>query len=212
MILWLNTSGQQAGEVATWSLADGYTATANGTPVAPTYTPFQYLDPTAGWRAAAIGDLNGDGKSDIIWQNTAGDVWTWLMNGSHMQTGGGIGALTEDWHISGVGKVAGSSEIFFQSDAGDVGFWKMDASGLSVADYGFLNDVAGGGTKSHAYGTEKLIEVADFDGDGSADLAFQTATGIDIWTHLDLVNGTHVSNPVFDATYSDPNNANWHLV
>jgi hypothetical protein len=31
---------------------------------------------------AGIGDFNGDGKSDILWQDTSGDVAEWLMNGT----------------------------------------------------------------------------------------------------------------------------------
>ena len=31
----------------------------------------------------------GDGKSDVIWRNTAGETWTWLLNG-YTTTGGGF--------------------------------------------------------------------------------------------------------------------------
>jgi hypothetical protein len=35
--------------------------------------------PDASWNVVAIGDFNGDGKSDIIWQQrSTGDLVEWL--------------------------------------------------------------------------------------------------------------------------------------
>ena len=34
-----------------------------------------------GWSVKQIGDFNGDGKSDIVWQHTDGSTAVWLMNG-----------------------------------------------------------------------------------------------------------------------------------
>jgi peptidyl-Asp metalloendopeptidase len=34
------------------------------------------------WKIIALGDYNGDGRADILWQNTAtGQVYMMLMNG-----------------------------------------------------------------------------------------------------------------------------------
>ncbi|KJU86574.1 hypothetical protein MBAV_001232, partial [Candidatus Magnetobacterium bavaricum] len=35
------------------------------------------------WQIKGIGDFNGDGKSDILWQNTkTGLVYIWYLNGT----------------------------------------------------------------------------------------------------------------------------------
>ncbi|KJU81985.1 hypothetical protein MBAV_005822, partial [Candidatus Magnetobacterium bavaricum] len=38
---------------------------------------------TEDWDIKGVGDFNGDGKSDIVWQNTKdGDVYMYLMDGT----------------------------------------------------------------------------------------------------------------------------------
>src|ERR1700722_5346572 len=35
-------------------------------------------------------DLNGDGKSDLVWRDSSGNVGIWLMNGNQLLQGGGL--------------------------------------------------------------------------------------------------------------------------
>ena len=49
------------------------------------------------------GDFNGDCKSDILWRNTNGAVYTWLMNGTAISSQGTAGAATSGWNIIGSG-------------------------------------------------------------------------------------------------------------
>ncbi len=37
------------------------------------------------------GDHNGDGKSDILWTDTSGDVEVWFMNGARASSQSGVG-------------------------------------------------------------------------------------------------------------------------
>ena len=38
-------------------------------------------NPGSTWKVTGTADLNGDGKSDILWQNTNGTPGAWLMDG-----------------------------------------------------------------------------------------------------------------------------------
>ena len=39
-------------------------------------------NPGTSWHVIGSGDFNGDGYSDILWQNTNGAVAIWEMNGA----------------------------------------------------------------------------------------------------------------------------------
>ena len=45
-------------------------------------------NPGPSWKAIGTGDFNGDGYSDILWQNTSGQAAIWEMNGTHQIAGG----------------------------------------------------------------------------------------------------------------------------
>jgi FG-GAP repeat len=57
-------------------------------------------NPGPSWRIIGAGDYNGDGKSDIVWQNDSGQAAIWLINGttpvSEVLAGGNPGP---SWHI-----------------------------------------------------------------------------------------------------------------
>ena len=46
-------------------------------------------NPGPSWKAIGTGDYNGDGHSDILLQNTSGQVGIWEMNGTNVIGGGG---------------------------------------------------------------------------------------------------------------------------
>ncbi len=50
-----------------------------------TMTSWQYLvnGPIAGWMIVGTGDFNGDGKTDILWENPNAGVTVWFYEWSH---------------------------------------------------------------------------------------------------------------------------------
>ncbi|KJU83185.1 hypothetical protein MBAV_004613 [Candidatus Magnetobacterium bavaricum] len=53
------------------------------------------------WEFRDIGDFNGDGKTDVLWQDTAtGDVYVWLMDGVKINGGDfATRGLPGDWQV-----------------------------------------------------------------------------------------------------------------
>ena len=49
-------------------------------------------NPGLSWNEVATGDFNGDGHSDILWQNANGQASIWEMNGTTRIGGGAVGA------------------------------------------------------------------------------------------------------------------------
>ena len=54
-------------------------------------------NPGPSWKAIGTGDFNGDGHSDILWQNTNGQAAIWEMNGTHQLAGGNAPGWRQSW-------------------------------------------------------------------------------------------------------------------
>src|SRR5262249_44093356 len=72
-VLWRNASGLLAAWFMNGSAisSSGY-LNVNGTSVMP----------DASWNIAGIGDLDGDGMSDLLWRDSHGAIAVWIMNGA----------------------------------------------------------------------------------------------------------------------------------
>ena len=56
------------------------------------------------WTIGTTADLNGDGKTDLVWQNTVtGESSVWLMNGGALTSGVALDTLPGQWRVVGTG-------------------------------------------------------------------------------------------------------------
>jgi FG-GAP repeat protein len=53
------------------------------------------------WSIVETGDFDGDGKSDILWRDTSGNIALWFMNGATIASGAGLGTIATSWTIQG---------------------------------------------------------------------------------------------------------------
>ncbi|MCW3095458.1 MAG: hypothetical protein JWL77_1076 [Chthonomonadaceae bacterium] len=132
---------------------------------------FLNATPDPGWKVVGVGDLNSDGKSDLVFQNqTTGRIIVWFMNGAFYQ-GGVVFSSTPaaGWQVVGVGDFNkdGRSDLVFQNQAtGQIALWYLN--GTTYAGGAILTTVPAAGWK--------VVGVGDYNGDGSADLLFQNQT------------------------------------
>ncbi len=122
------------------------------------------------WRIAGVGDFNGDGKADVLWQDKLPSDGSYGMVGIWI-TGGPLQWLSRAdptvWKLAGVGDFNGDGKA-------DV-LWQDVKSG--DGSYGMVGVWITGGPLqwlSQADPTVwKLAGVGDFNGDGTADVLWQ---------------------------------------
>jgi uncharacterized protein YkwD len=134
-----------------------------------------------------LGNLKSDGTPNFIFQNSAGQVYAWFLDGSgnpvDFAAGTGLKAGSNflypsglgDWRLAGVADVNGDGipDLIFQNSVGQVYAWFLDGSGNTV------NFSTGAGLKAtgYLYGGSlpgwQLAGIADVNGDGIPDLVFQ---------------------------------------
>src|SRR5439155_1285036 len=78
-------------------------------------------------------DFDGDGRSDIAWQNTDGSTAMWLMNGVSLSSGGGLLGPGTGWNVKAIGDFNGDgkNDIAWQHIDGSCAFWLMNGLSLS---------------------------------------------------------------------------------
>ena len=161
-LLWQNHSN---GQLIAWHM--------NGASVLSS----RFLTPSAvspDWKLRGSGDLNADGKPDLVWQNTVtGEIAYYLMDGTMSYAMGMFSPskVEPTWQIASVRdmNLDGHPDILWNNvNTGQVLAWFMN--GTTVAAQGWINATPLPDPNWRLRGT------GDFDGDGLADLVWQHET------------------------------------
>ena len=141
------------------------------------------------WRIAAVADMNGDSKSDLIWQNELdGHLSVWFMNGYNLTDGhllqpGRVEDL--NWKIAGAGDFNGDRKTDL--------LWRHMKSGVTAIWY--MNgdrQTSGSVVESTAVADLNwtIVAVTDVNADGKGDIIWQHSNGnLAAW----VMNGHRVS-------------------
>jgi glucose/arabinose dehydrogenase len=182
-ILWRNTSTRQ---LYVW-LMDGTIQSSGAFLTAPTVADTR-------WQIRGLGDFDGDGKPDILWQHqSTGQLYVWLMDGVSLSSGTFLTppAVSDTrWQIRGVGDFNGDGKpdiLWQRQSTGQLYVWFMNGTAQSSGT--FLTPPA---VADPAWVIRGLD---DFDRDGKPDILWQhQSTGqLYVW----FMNGTAQSSGTF---------------
>ena len=123
-------------------------------------------------RVASLQDLNSDGIDDLVFQNSAGALTSWLMDGQGQAVSGRTiydGNLG-DWELVALADVNsdGKTDLILQNTPGEIVAWLMNGQGQATTGITIF---------SGNLGDWRIIAAADLNSDGQADLVFQNAAG-----------------------------------
>jgi hypothetical protein len=128
------------------------------------------------WKVRGVGDLNGDGLADLIWQNAAdGSLAAWLMNGTTVMTTRMLSiprVSDTSWKIRAVGDTNGDGQadlLWQNASTGELAVWFMrgsTVSGTARLSIGVMTDT-----------TWRIAGAQDVSGDGRADILWERSTG-----------------------------------
>ena len=164
-VIALVLQSRSANRIALWYTGGADHAAITGGDYVSVTAPF-------GWTLVGVGDFNGDGKSDLVFQNqTTNQVAFWFMSGPVFQ-GGVLMPFTPlpGWKIAGTGDIDGDgfTDLIFQNQStGQIALWYMH--GTTYVGGTVMTTIPAPGWK--------VVGVGDYNGDGNADLLFQSQAG-----------------------------------
>jgi hypothetical protein len=157
------------------------------------------------WQVAGVGDLDGDGKADILWRHAvSGENYLYPMDGRTIRPGEGFLRTVADlnWQVAALGDFNGDGRddvLWRNRSTGENYLYPMDGRQI-MPEEGYLRTVA-----DPAW---EVAQAGDFDGDGNADILWRnSATGEN---YVYSMNGTSIK-PTEGFVRSVPDQ-NWRVV
>jgi hypothetical protein len=145
-VLWRN----DAGDVYVW--------TASGGDGNVTMTGQSISSVGNDWTILGTGDFNGDGRADILWRHTDGELYVWnsqLGSSAVNFLGQSLGVVGLDWSVASIGDYDGDgrADVLFRNADGRVYLWNSTDTGpvgfagqglgSTSADWHILSDFHG---------------------------------------------------------------------
>lgn len=191
-ILWRNDSGLLTDWLGT--AAGGFTPNnANATSTVST-----------DWQVIATGDFNGDGRTDILWRQTGGQLTDWLGTGTGGFTQNSTAFSTfvpTNWTVVATGDFNGdgNTDLLWRSDTGQLTDW------LGASTGGFTVNSS---NMSQLVATSwQVAGVGDFNGDGKDDILWRHDDG-QMTEWLGTSVGGFTDNSVHASTFVA---TSWHI-
>ena len=166
---------------------------------------FIYTVADLNWKVVATDDLNGDGRSDIVYRNdTTGEAYALLMGASGLavQSEGFIYTAATAWKIVATGDLNGDgrADLVYRNDTtGQV--YAVLMNGLAISGESFVYTVADLNWK--------VLFTGDFNGDGRADILYRNEVTGQTYGLLIGATGLAVQSEGFLYNVAD---LNWRVV